>query len=227
MEQTVEDRRGQHRVAEHFAPVDEALVGGDDHTGALVAARRQAEEEIGFLAAHRQIAQFINDKQLGRDPLLELPLQPVVALRAAQTGNERLQGEEQHPMASLDRLDAQGHRQHRLAGAQRAEQEQIVAALDETEPGQFAHELAVDRGLKAEIELFERFDVGKARQAQSAFHALEPPPLPFGGERLAQELPVIEFVFGGLLAQRVKLGCEMIELEFGAQGVQLHRATSS
>ena len=125
------------------------------------------------------------------------------------------------------RLDAQGHRQHRLACARRAEQEQIVAALDEAQPRQFAHQLAVDGRLEAQIELLEGLEVRKACQAQATFHPFEPPPLPLGAERLAQKLPVIKFAFGRLLTQRVELGGQMLELEFGAQLAQLHHTTSS
>jgi hypothetical protein len=56
-------------------------------------------------------------------------------------------------MAGLDGLDAQGHRQHGLARTGRTEQEQIIATLDEAQSRQFAHQLAIDRGLETEIEL--------------------------------------------------------------------------
>ena len=103
----------------------------------------------------------------------------------------------------------------------------ILGAFDEREPRQFADQLAVDRRLKAEVELLERLDVGKPRQPQPAFHALEPARLPLGHQRLTQELRVVELAFGGLLAQGIELGRQMFELEFGAQLGQLHCATSS
>jgi hypothetical protein len=116
--------------------------------------------------------------------LLQLPLQPVFRLRAAQPGNQSLQGKEQHPMAGFDGLDAQGHRQHRLARTRGTEQEQIVAALHEAQSRQFAHQLAIDRGLEPQIELLERLDVRKARQTQAPFHPFEPSPLALGTQHL-------------------------------------------
>ena len=88
----------------------------------------------------------------------------------------------------------------RLARTRRTEQEQVVAALDEAQSRQFAHQLAIDRGLETEVELLKRLDVRKTRQAQTPFHPFEPPPLPLGAEHLGQELPVIEFALGRLLA---------------------------
>ena len=43
--------------------------------------RYQPKEQVGFLPAHRQIAQFIDDEQFGGDRLLQLPLQPIFCLR--------------------------------------------------------------------------------------------------------------------------------------------------
>ena len=43
MQQTVQDRRGQHLVTEDLAPVDEALVGGQDEAGLLIAALNETE----------------------------------------------------------------------------------------------------------------------------------------------------------------------------------------
>src|SRR5438105_2828647 len=81
MEQAIENRSSQHLVAKYFAPVDEALVRGDDEASTLIPARYQSKEQVGFLPAHRQIAQFIDDEQLGSNPLLQLPLQPIFCLR--------------------------------------------------------------------------------------------------------------------------------------------------
>ena len=103
-------------------------------------------------------------------------------------------------MAGLDGLDAQGHRQHRVARTGRTEQEQIIATLDEAQSCQFAHQLAIDRGLETEVKLLKRLDVRKTRQAQTPFYPFEPPPLPLGAEHLGKKLPVIEFALGRLLA---------------------------
>ena len=59
VEQPVQDGGGQDRIAEDLAPVDEALVAGQDDGGALVASGDQAEEQAGLVAGQGQIADFV------------------------------------------------------------------------------------------------------------------------------------------------------------------------
>jgi hypothetical protein len=81
--------------------------------------------------------------------------------------------------------------------------------------------------LETEIKLLERLEVRKARQAQTALHTLKPPALPLSGECLAEKVTEIKLPLDGLLAERIELGGQVLELESAAQFVQLHRATSS
>ncbi|PYN95085.1 MAG: hypothetical protein DMD89_20190 [Candidatus Rokuibacteriota bacterium] len=78
MEHAVEDRRGDHAVAEDVAPTAEALVAGQDHRPALVAAADELEEEIGAGAVDREIADLVDDEQardgVDLEPLLQAPL---------------------------------------------------------------------------------------------------------------------------------------------------------
>ena len=48
MEESIENRGGEDLIVEDLAPVDEALVAGDDQTAAFVAAHEQPKEETGF-----------------------------------------------------------------------------------------------------------------------------------------------------------------------------------
>jgi len=48
MQETVEDCSGQDRIIESLAPIEKALVAGDDQAGALVASNHQTEEQAGF-----------------------------------------------------------------------------------------------------------------------------------------------------------------------------------
>ena len=46
MQQAVQDRRGQHLVTEDLAPVDKALVGGQDEAGLLIAALNETNNKL-------------------------------------------------------------------------------------------------------------------------------------------------------------------------------------
>lgn len=47
VQQPIEDRGSDYRVAKHIVPLGKALVGGQDPTAALVAGRNQREERGG------------------------------------------------------------------------------------------------------------------------------------------------------------------------------------
>ena len=72
VEEPVEERGGDHGVAEDVAPRAEALVAREDDGAPLVAARDQLEEEIGAVAVDRDVADLVDDQQLGLGEELEL-----------------------------------------------------------------------------------------------------------------------------------------------------------
>jgi hypothetical protein len=62
VDEPVDERGGDHGVAEDLAPLFEAAVTGDDDGAALVAARDEREEEVGGLALERQVADLVDDR---------------------------------------------------------------------------------------------------------------------------------------------------------------------
>ena len=114
-----------------------------------------------------------------------------------------------------------------LADPRRAQDNHVVSPFDEAQPGQFAHLAAVERGLEVEVELVEGFDPGETGLAQPGFDAALVAPLPFGLQRLVQEGLVVQLALGGLLADRIQLGFQVVHLQLVEQMVQFHQATSS
>ena len=66
MEGAVEERRGDHAVAEGLAPLAEALVGRQDDAAALVARGDEREEGGRRHAVIGPHAELVDDEQLGR-----------------------------------------------------------------------------------------------------------------------------------------------------------------
>lgn len=62
VQQPVEDGGGQHVVAEDPSPLNEALVAGDDHASAFVAAGDELEQHVRLGAIEREVAHFIDQK---------------------------------------------------------------------------------------------------------------------------------------------------------------------
>jgi hypothetical protein len=62
VKQPVEDRGGDHGVAEDAAPFPNGSVRGDQCRTALIAPADQLEEQMGGVGLERQIAEFVDDE---------------------------------------------------------------------------------------------------------------------------------------------------------------------
>jgi hypothetical protein len=78
VERTVENGGRQDLVVEDLSPVDEALVAREDEACPLIAAHQEPEEETRFLPGERQIADLVENEELGIDELLERTLEPIL-----------------------------------------------------------------------------------------------------------------------------------------------------
>ena len=85
VQQAVEDGGGDHGVAKDLAPGAQALIAGQDDRAPLVAARDQLKEEIGALAIDGDVADLVDDQQLG----LRQDLQPFVEAALGEGFPER------------------------------------------------------------------------------------------------------------------------------------------
>jgi hypothetical protein len=61
-QESVEDGGGEDVVAEDAAPFGEALVAGDDHGAAFVAAGDELEDHVGFGPVQREVSHFVDDR---------------------------------------------------------------------------------------------------------------------------------------------------------------------
>lgn len=59
-QEAVQDGGGEDVVAEDVAPFGEALVAGDDHAAAFVAAADELEDHVRFGVGERQVADFVD-----------------------------------------------------------------------------------------------------------------------------------------------------------------------
>ena len=63
MQEAVEQRGGDNRIAEDFSPFRKAAVGGEDHRAFLVASVDELEEQVAAAQDHRQVADLVDDEQ--------------------------------------------------------------------------------------------------------------------------------------------------------------------
>jgi hypothetical protein len=64
LDEPIDERRGDHGVAEDLAPLFERAGRGDDDRAALVAAREEREQQVRGLALERQVADLVDDQQV-------------------------------------------------------------------------------------------------------------------------------------------------------------------
>src|ERR1700760_1247788 len=62
VQQPVEDRARDHRIAKYRTPLAHSQVGGYQHGPALVSAADQLKEQVRCIRLERQIAELINDQ---------------------------------------------------------------------------------------------------------------------------------------------------------------------
>ena len=194
MEDPVQDGGGNHAVAKDLAPAAKALVGRQDDRAALVAAADELEEEVGADPVDGQVADLVDEEQARHGVQLETLLEPPLAGRPRQGGDEIGGRGEEDPVPAFDGFEAQGDREMGLADPGRAQQTQIVALLQELAGAEGLQLLLVQAGLVGEVEALQAFDEGEAGQVRPHGDVLGR----LGGHLLAEE-QVQEVGVGGVL----------------------------
>lgn len=168
VEQSIkQSRRERGVVGEGTGPLRKRQVAGENHAAVLVALRHDVEEQRRLFATEGQVADLVDDEQTRSDDgSIEVFLQPSLALRG---------GELQHEVRRRDEacLDPGHHRSVRechgdvtLADPARAEQHDVLGALDEGECGQFLDLRPRSTTGEGEVELLKRFDDGQGCELQ-------------------------------------------------------------
>lgn len=111
VQQPIEDGGGGDRVAKHLPPFANRPVAGDQHAGPLIAPRHELEEQVRGRRLKWQVAQFIDDQQLGLGELQQLLLEPAIGVRLRQPGHQRRRRGKEHRVAAIHRFAPEGNRQ--------------------------------------------------------------------------------------------------------------------
>ena len=153
MQETVENGGRHDIIGKDLAPLFERFVRGNDDRALLVALRDKLEEELGCLFGEGEIAQLVNDQEIGAAQLIEELGEPTGDLGCCQLASELLSGVEQHALSCVGCFEADGDGQVGLAHPRCADEENVLRGSEELQSGQFPDEFLVDPGLKAEVKL--------------------------------------------------------------------------
>ena len=153
MGETVEQGGGHLGIAEDVGPFGEVQVGGDGEAGVFVQLADQVEQQGTAGLREWQVAQFVEDHQIGADqPFGQLPLFAGCLLQF-QGIDQFDGGEEAHAsVLMLDSLHADGRGQMGLAGAGAPDEDQVLLCLHELAAMQLSQQGFV-YGTLAEVEV--------------------------------------------------------------------------
>ena len=171
VEEPVDQRRRHHVVAEHAAPLLEALVRGEHRGGALVAGVDQLEEQDRAVLGDRQVADLVDHQQCGMRQHLEAARQVARRLRLHERLDQVREGAVVDAASGLGGGDRQADGQVRLADARGAEQDHVLGAVDEAELMQALDLLALDARLEGEVELGQGLHRRQPRGAHGGVQA--------------------------------------------------------
>src|SRR5687767_2654922 len=144
MQQAIEDGGGQHVVAKDGAPLRHDLIGRDQHAAALVAACDQLEEEMGAASLERQVAELVDDQQLGLAEKHQAVRQLPVGLGPCEGGEQCGGADEKDRVASLDDGAPESNGEMRLADARRTKDEDVFRLREKAAGGELTNQPLVD-----------------------------------------------------------------------------------
>ncbi len=86
-------------VVEDFRPVFEDAIGGEENGAAFIAVADDLEQEVGAGFVERQIAELIDQEQIGLEVFVHFELEPSGGVGGGQGVDDIDGGGEQHAMA--------------------------------------------------------------------------------------------------------------------------------
>jgi hypothetical protein len=119
MEEPVEQRGGDNRIAEDVTPFGKAAIGGEDHRAFFVAGVDELEEQVAAARGDRQVADFVNHQQRTAAQEAYLLAQDAFTFGFGQDGDEVGQRDEVDAFAGANGLDGERNGEMGFSGARR------------------------------------------------------------------------------------------------------------
>src|SRR5579863_3558181 len=103
MEQAVEDRSRDDRIAEDRAPFAVALVRSENDASSFITGADQLEENRRAQIVEWQISHLVNNEDFGCEIDSQAAIQPSFAVSSPQIGHQIVSGHEVRGMSGLNR----------------------------------------------------------------------------------------------------------------------------
>jgi hypothetical protein len=136
VQQPIQQRGGDHGIAEDLTPFRKAAVRGQDHGALFVSGVDQLEEQVGAAAGDGQIPDLVDDEQRGAGIEADLFGQAPLSFSLGQRLDQFGEAAPVDTAACFHRGHADGRGEVAFPGAGRAKEVQHFGSLDELELGQ-------------------------------------------------------------------------------------------
>ena len=181
MQQPIENRRGDDRIAEELLPIDEALVRGQDRRAFLVPVGDELEKQIRLPAVDGKVPCLVDDHEPGA--VIRLAL----ALGLLEFPDQRLHGREVDLDPVAAGFDRQGDGQMGLADTRRAQEDDVFVAGEEGQVEKLHDRFFIQMGMEEEVVFLDRLGEGEPRDLQGRLDAAFLPGRHFLLEQMIQE----------------------------------------
>src|SRR5207302_5507084 len=162
-----------------------------------------------------QIAELVEDEELGLGVEGELVGKLAIELSAGERTEQRGGAGEKHRVARLDDGASEGDGEVGLADAGWSEEEHILRLGDEAASGELANESLIDRGLRLEVETVEGLHRGKMSDGHAHRDALALLGVDLAAEERVEEIEVGGLAASGLREQRLEALHDVTEAQAG------------
>ncbi len=153
VEQSIQKGRGDDGIAEDVAPFRESAVRGEDHGALLVAGVDELEEEVAATRHDRQVADLVDDEELGSCEVADALAQRAFLLGLGERGDEVGERREGDALASPSPLPRRARWRDGFCRFRAAPSRCTTSrALDEGQLGKRQDAVPVERRLEGEVE---------------------------------------------------------------------------
>lgn len=208
MQEAIKSGTGHDGIAgKDVSPFREGFVGGDNDGGIfLISVADDLEEQGSSGGIQAEVADFIDDEQLGLSKHFHGMREPILGEGSSQTAGQLHGAEEEETVAEFGRQDSKGDGEMGLADSWRAQKDDVSAIGQEASGGQFFDEDFVDGGLEGEVKILDALKVGQSGKAQVCLDDATAALCEFRLQETAQEVAVAPGFSGGLLGDVVEFG---------------------
>jgi hypothetical protein len=184
LEEAIEHRRDRGDVAEELAPIVDGTVGSHKSARPLVAAHDDFEEILGGSGGELAHAEIVDDQQRHALELGDTLLAGSIDGGIGELFDQDVSFAVKDTVALADGGQAEGLSEVALSGARRAEEESVLATVDELAGGELEEEAAIHLLVEIEVEGVEGL-VGLAKPG--LLDAALEEPIGADGELVADE----------------------------------------